>query len=191
VPDNEIQLRMPTELKMRAVSELLPYARNARTHNGEQIEQIKRSMREFGYTNPVLTAGDKILAGHGRVMALQELGVRVVPTIDLAHLSEQQQRLLILADNQIALNAGWDEKLLKVELADLRLDDADLSLTGFSDEFLADLLDEEPAGPADPDAIPDVPEVPSSEPEQVWICGAHRVMCGDSRNAALDAPAAG
>jgi DNA modification methylase len=182
VPETDIQLRMPTELKLRAVAELLPYARNARTHSAEQIDQLKRFMREVGYTNPVLTHGDKILAGHGRILALQELGVKVVPTIDLAHLNEEQQRLLIIADNQLALNAGWDEKLLKVELTELRELDVDITLAGFSDEYLDQLLDEDKA-PADPDAIPDVPEVPFAAPGQVWICGAHRVMCGDSKDA--------
>lgn len=148
-------IRMPTELRLRAVAELLKYARNARTHSDEQVEQIMASILQFGFTNPVLTAGDRILAGHGRIEALERLHVAHVPTIDLSHLSDEEQRLLILADNKLALNAGWDDNMLKVELSALRDLDLDLSLTGFSEDELDALLkDVEPP----PDDLPEPPD---------------------------------
>lgn len=122
--------QLPTE-------KLIPYARNTRTHSDEQVAQIAASIREFGFTNPVLIDGqDGIIAGHGRVMAARKLGLAEVPCIRLAHLSEAQRRAYVIADNKLALNAGWDEELLAVELADLREIDFDLSLTGFSETEL-------------------------------------------------------
>lgn len=172
---------MPDTLRMRAVSELLPYARNARTHSPAQVSQIAASMKEFGFTNPILVAGNDILAGHGRVMAASQLGLMQVPTIDLSHLSPVQRKAYILADNKLALNAGWDLEMLKLELVDLDAAGFDLGVTGFSDQELGELMLPDPEeNDKDPDAVPDAPAVPHSVPGDVWILGPHRIMCGDS-----------
>jgi hypothetical protein len=150
MPDSLNQpLNPPLELEYVAVEALIPYARNARTHSVGQIAQLAASIREFGFTNPILTDGDNgIIAGHGRVLAARKLGLETVPTIELSHLSETQKRAYILADNKLALNAGWDDELLALELADLKVVDPDsLGLIGFSDDELAALM----ADPEDTD----------------------------------------
>jgi len=167
-----------------AVDLLIPYARNSRTHSDEQVAQIAASIREFGFTNPVLIDGqDGIIAGHGRVLGARKLGMSDVPCIRLAHLSEAQKRAYVIADNKLALNAGWDEKMLALEFQDLQGMDFDLSLTGFLgneiDELLAE-LDATPEGETDEDAVPEVQAEPVSKLGDVWLLGKHRVMCGDS-----------
>jgi DNA modification methylase len=163
----------------RPVEELIPYARNARTHSEAQVAQIAGSIREFGFTNPVLLDGASgMLAGHGRVLAARKLGMDQVPCIELAHLSEAQRRAYILADNKLALNAGWDDALLRIELADLGEMAFDLSLIGFDEAERAALLDRN-AGHTDPDQAPDPPAHPVSEPGDLWILGRHRLLCGD------------
>lgn len=166
--------QLPTE-------KLIPYARNTRTHSDEQVAQIAASIREFGFTNPVLIDGqDGIIAGHGRVMAARKLGLAEVPCIRLAHLSEAQRRAYVIADNKLALNAGWDEELLAVELADLREMDFDLGLTGFDEDELNALLSEKTIeGNTDPDDVPEPPAEPVSVLGDVWILGKHRIACGD------------
>lgn len=178
----EADIVMPAELVYRPLAELLPYARNSRTHSNEQVAQIAASMKEFGFTNPVLTDGaGGILAGHGRVMAANLLGLPQVPTIPLGHLTKAQQRALVIADNKIALNAGWNLDMLRVELEDLKAEDFDLSITGFSDVELDELFEPQPEdNDKDPDAAPPAPVVPHSQPGDVWILGPHRIMCGDS-----------
>lgn len=166
------------------ISALVPYARNSRTHSDEQLAQIAASMREFGFTNPVLIDEQGgIVAGHGRVMAAQRLGMAHVPCLRLAGLTEAQRRAYVIADNQIALNAGWDDAMLRLELADLQAADFNLDLLGFDadrlDELLADDVGET-EGLTDADAVPEVPERPASKPGDVWLLGRHRVMCGDS-----------
>lgn len=166
------------------LAELTPYAANARTHSAEQVQQIADSVREFGWTNPVLVdeAGG-IIAGHGRVMAAELLGLEQVPAITLAGLTEAQRRAYILADNKLALNAGWDERLLAAELGALQAEGFDVALTGFSEEELAELLAVEVLAPepeGDPDATPEPEAVAISRPGDVWLLGPHRVMCGDS-----------
>jgi ParB family chromosome partitioning protein len=141
---------LPTE-------KLIPYARNTRTHSDEQVAQIAASIREFGFTNPILIDGqDGIIAGHGRVMAARKLGLNEVPCIRLGHLTDAQRRAYIIADNKLALNAGWDEELLAVELADLREMDFDLGLTGFSETELGsfDVAESEMPTLADGDKQP-------------------------------------
>jgi DNA modification methylase len=161
------------------VDALIPYARNARTHSDEQVAQIAGSLREFGWTNPVLVDGENnIIAGHGRVMAARKLGMVEVPCIRLDHLTEAQKRAYIIADNKLALNAGWDEKMLALELADLREADFDLSLAGFDDVELAELLDKT-EGETDPDKVPEPPADPVSVLGDVWVMGKHRIACGD------------
>ena len=165
---------------------LVPYARNARTHSDAQVAQIAASIAEFGFTNPILAGSDGVIvAGHGRLAAAQKLGIATVPVVVLDHLTPTQRRALVIADNRIAENAGWDEAMLQVELADLQGDDFDLSLTGFDADALADLLaDEETTsdGQTDEDSVPDA-GTSITRPGDVWICGNHRVICGDSTDA--------
>ena len=170
------------------VGDLLPYARNSRTHSEEQVAQIAGSIKEFGFTNPVLIDADGgIIAGHGRVMAARKLGLQQVPTIALLGLTEAQKRAYIIADNRLPLNAGWDADMLQVELSDLSAQGFDLDLLGFTADELADLLPDPEAGAAagaDPDEIPEPPENPISSAGEVWLLGKHRVMCGDSTSIA-------
>ena len=131
---------MTVQLETIAIDRLIPYARNSRTHSDEQVAQVAASIREFGFTNPVLIDGEGgIIAGHGRVMAARKLGMADVPCIRLAHLSDAQKRAYIIADNKLALNAGWDDKMLALEFADLQALDFDLALTGFADDDIAGL----------------------------------------------------
>lgn len=165
-------------------AKLLPYARNARTHSAEQVAQIAASIAEFGFTNPILAGSDGVIvAGHGRLAAAQKLGLEVVPVVVLDHLSPTQRRALVIADNRIAENAGWDDAMLRIEIAALEDDDFDLSLTGFDADVLAELMagDEPDAeGETDDDAVPEVSETPVSRPGDVWLLGGHRLLCGDS-----------
>lgn len=175
-------------VEYRDVGDLLPYARNSRTHSEEQVAQIAGSIKEFGFTNPVLIDADGgIIAGHGRVMAARKLGLQQVPTIALLGLTEAQKRAYIIADNRLPLNAGWDADMLQVELSDLSAQGFDIDLLGFTADELADLLPDPEAGAAagaDPDEIPEPPENPISSAGEVWLLGKHRVMCGDSTSIA-------
>lgn len=162
-------------------ADLIPYARNTRTHSPEQVAQIAGSIREFGFTNPVLIDGENgIIAGHGRVMAASKLGLAKVPCIRLAHLTDTQKRAYIIADNKLALNAGWDEELLGLELADLAALDFDMDLIGFGEDELAALMAETTEGETDPDDVPEPPVDPVSVLGDVWVMGKHRLLCGDS-----------
>ncbi len=180
------EVRELPELKVKKVDieKLIPYARNARTHSPAQVQQIASSIREFGWTNPMLVDGENgIIAGHGRLAAAQLLGLKRVPVIELSGLSEAQKRAYILADNKLALNAGWDVEMLKVELEELRDLDYDLLMTGFSSVELADMLNPDVLEPkCDPDEIPESAVEPYSKPGDLWLCGDHRVLCGDSVN---------
>ena len=161
--------------------ELVPYARNSRTHSDEQVSQIMASISEFGFTNPLLVDGDNgIIAGHGRLQAAQRLGMDEVPCLVLDHLTEAQQKALVIADNKLALNAGWDMEMLAIELKELGEMDFDLSLTGFDGDELAAFMSEKTEGLTDEDAVPDVPVDPVTVEGDVWILGNHRLMCGDS-----------
>lgn len=166
----------------RKITELIPYVNNARTHSDEQVLQICSSIKEFGFTNPVLIDGENgIIAGHGRLMAAKKLGMEEVPTIELSHLSEAQRKAYILADNKLALNSGWDNDLLAIEFAELGALGFDLELTGFTlDEIDALTPEEIPPGLTDEDAVPELPIEPVTKLGDVWLCGKHRVMCGDS-----------
>ena len=174
---------MDLNVQQIALEQLVPYARNARTHSESQVAQIAGSIAEFGFVNPVLVGGDNvIIAGHGRVMAAKKLGLQTVPAIKLDHLTENQRRALVIADNKIAENAGWDEELLRLELQNLADEDFDLDLLGFDDVELDDLLtslDETQAAALD-ENIPEVQENPVSRTGDVWIMGEHRLLCGDS-----------
>ena len=166
------------------VERLIPYARNPRTHTEEQVAQIAASIAEFGFVNPVLVGADGIIiAGHARVMAARKLGMAEAPVIVLDHLTEAQRRALVIADNRLAQNAGWDEEMLRVELEALREDDFNLDLLGFADDELEALLEEhegESAGLTDEDAVPEAQEAAVTAPGDVWLLGDHRLLCGDS-----------
>ncbi len=170
------------------IERLLPYIRNARTHSETQIAQIAASIAEFGFTAPILAGSDGVIvAGHGRLAAARKLGLATVPVVVLDHLTPTQRRALVIADNKIAENAGWDEELLRLELAELQDADFDLALTGFdADELLEIMAGEEAAteGHTDEDAAPDVPITPVSKPGDVWIMGSHRLLCGDATDPA-------
>lgn len=162
---------------------LIPYARNARTHSEQQVNQLAASMREFGFTNPVLVDEQNgLIAGHGRLQAAIKLGLAQVPAIRLEGLTEAQKRALVIADNKLAMNAGWDLDLLKVELTDLDSAGFDLSITGFSDLELGALLADKTEGLTDPDDVPDAAD-PVTELGEVWLLGKHRLVCGDSTQA--------
>lgn len=182
-------VRVPTEVRLVAVDALLPYARNSRNHDKAQVAAIARSMKEVGFTNPLLIADGGILAGHGRLMAAKSIGLSRVPCIDLSHLSEPQRRALVIADNRLAEMASWDLEMLKLETDDLRALGLDLEAeTGFAEEDLAKLFEgmvdaEPPGGGGDPDDVPDVPAVPHSRLGDVWEVAGHRVMCGSSLEA--------
>ena len=172
------------KIEQVALNRLIPYARNSRTHSDKQVAQVAASIREFGFTNPVLIDGEGgIIAGHGRVMAARKLGMDKVPCIRLAHLTEAQRRAYVIADNKLALNAGWDEQMLALEFKDLQDLGVDIELTGFSigdvDELLAE-LDATPEGATDADETPPVQAEAVSKPGDVWVLGKHRIMCGDS-----------
>jgi DNA modification methylase len=172
-------------IELWLIDNLIPWARNPRTHSDAQIAQIAASIAEFGFNNPILVdtkAG--IIAGHGRLLAARKLGLKEVPVIVLDHLSEAQKRAYIIADNQLAMNAGWNEELLRVELAALQQEDFDLALIGFEDDELARLLAAQDAaeGLTDEDAIPDLPETPVCEVGDLWILGDHKLLVGDATN---------
>ncbi|MGH1508476.1 site-specific DNA-methyltransferase [Ralstonia solanacearum] len=170
------------KIQLWPTQRLAPYAANARTHSDEQIAQIAASMVEFGFTNPILAGGDGVIvAGHGRLAAAMKLGLQAVPVVVLDHLSPTQRRALVIADNRIAENAGWDEAVLRAELAALDAANFDLSLTGFDADALADLMDDEEGdGQSEEIALPEVPEDPISRPGDIWVMGKHRLLCGDA-----------
>lgn len=175
--------KWPADAPVRkSVAELIPYARNARTHSEAQVAQIAASIREWGWTNPVLideTGG--IIAGHGRILAARKLKIEDVPCIVATGWSEAQKRAYILADNQLAMNAGWDMDLLKVEIGDLKDEGFDLGLMGFDGAFLDTLMaDPGTEGLTDPDEVPEVSQFPVSATGDVWVLGRHRLLCGDS-----------
>lgn len=173
---------MKQQIEYVEVKKLIPYARNSRTHSDEQIAQICGSIKEFGFTNPVLIDGEGvIIAGHGRTLAAQRLDIKEVPCLRLDYLTEAQKKAYVIADNKLALNAGWDEEMLALELGDLQGLDFDLSLTGFDDDELNKLLAEAVnEGLVDEDDAPLPPDEPISKLGDVWQLGSHRVMCGDS-----------
>jgi DNA modification methylase len=166
----------------RPLGELIPYARNPRIHSEAQVAQIAASIREFGWTNPVLVDGASgIIAGHGRVLAARKLRLERVPVIELAHMSEAQKRAYVLADNQLALNAGWDEALLRLELADLSELGFDLGLIGFAEGELERLLaGDGRTGLTEDDDAPALPEQAVTKLGDLWVLGEHRLLCGDA-----------
>lgn len=177
------------KIELIRTDKLIPYARNARTHSDEQVSQIAGSIKEFGFTNPVLIDADNgIIAGHGRVMAARVLGLAEVPCLRLAHLSETQRRAYILADNRIALNSGWDESMLALELTELQIDGVSLESLGFDSEEIdriinqADNLFDNQSADIIEDETPEVESVAVTSSGEVWHLGLHKVLCGDCVN---------
>jgi ParB-like chromosome segregation protein Spo0J len=170
------------KVERRSVAKLVPYARNARTHSPEQVDQIAASIREWGWTNPVLVDEEGgIIAGHGRVLAAKKLGLADVPCMVARGWSDAQRKAYVLADNKLALNAGWDDVALGLELGELQALNFDLGLTGFSLAEIGVLTADRTEGLADPDDTPDVPADPVSAFGDVWLLGSkHRLVCGDS-----------
>ena len=179
---SDLNTRMAERIELWPVDRLVPYDLNPRTHSEEQVSQIAASITEFGFLNPILvdtTSG--IIAGHGRLLAAKQLRLSVVPVVILDHLTKNQKRAYVIADNKLALNAGWDEELLRAEIVALAAENFDLPVMGFSDDELADyLLDPDAAGNTDEDAVPEVPVEPVTKPGDVYVLGNHRLLCGDS-----------
>lgn len=192
------------QIAYRNIDELIPYARNSRTHTDEQVDKIVASIKDIGWTNPILVDGDSgIIAGHGRLLAAQKLGMKEVPVIELKGLTEAQKRKYIIADNRLALDAGWDEEMLKAELSWLTEHDYDVGSIGFDEDEISAILsfnietqaqesEEESGGDGDSDQVEELPEelkdaevvaappIAKTKPKEIWILGAHRLMCGDS-----------
>lgn len=172
------------QIEQIEIEKLLPYARNSRTHSDEQTAQIAASIKEFGFTNPVLIDNEnQIIAGHGRLMAARKLQLKEVPCIRLGYLTETQKKAYVIADNKLALNSGWDEEMLALEIAELKDEDFDIDLLGFTDDELAGLADqiaEEVEGLTDEDEAPAVPEEAKTKPGDIYVMGKHRLMCWDS-----------
>jgi len=170
------------KITQKKVTELIPYVKNSRTHSDEQVAQIAASIKEFGWTNPILVDGSNgIIAGHGRLMAARKLGHKEVPTIELADLTETQKKAYIIADNRLALNAGWDNEMLTIELNELLADGFALEMLGFDPKELSALLEPEVVeGLTDEDAVPEVPDEPKTKMGDIYQLGNHRLMCGDS-----------
>jgi DNA modification methylase len=172
------------QIEQVEINKLIPYARNSRTHSDAQVAQIAASIKEFGFTNPVLVDNDNgIIAGHGRVLGAQKLQLSQVPCIRLGYLTEAQRRAYVIADNKIALNAGWDEEMLRLEVGDLKNFDFDLSLTGFDSDEINQMLalnDATTQGNSDEDEVPAEQSKVISSLGDVWLLGKHRIMCGSS-----------
>ena len=170
-----------SDLPTMTVESLIPYVSNSRTHSEAQVAQIAASIREFGFTNPILVdEKGGIIAGHGRLLAARKLGMDGVPVLVLAHLTDAQKRAYVIADNKLALNAGWDEATLRAEIEGLRDEGYDLNLTGFDAGELEALLADKTKGETDPDDAPPAPEDPTTRLGDVWILGKHRLVCGDA-----------
>jgi len=164
------------------ISRLIPYARNSRTHSDAQISQLAASIKEWGWTVPILIdETGMIIAGHGRLAAAQKLNYKQVPVVIASNWSEEKKRAYVIADNKLALNAGWDTELLALEIQELKATDFNLSILGFTDEELNNLIPVNVTeGLTDEDAVPEPPEEPITKPGDIWILGKHRLMCGDS-----------
>jgi DNA modification methylase len=178
MPDKKPQ---PLAIKYVPIDTLIPYARNSRTHSDVQVAQLAASIKEFGWTNPVIVDGDAgIIAGHGRVLAARKLGITEVPVVERNDMTPAQKKAYIIADNKLALNAGWDFDMLKVELGELQTEGFDLNMIGFSDKELNGIMGELRTGLTDADDAPPEPVNPVSRPGDLWILGKHRLLCGSS-----------
>lgn len=171
-----------TEMQLVDINKLIPYVNNARTHNAQQINKLRSSLREFGFINPVIIDRNfNVIAGHGRIMAAKEEGISKVPCVFVDYLTEAQKKAYILADNRMAMDAGWDEELLKVEIEALQAEDFDLSLTGFDEKELAGFFDtSDNAKEDDFDVDTELGKPPVTKTGDLWMLGNHRLLCGDS-----------
>ena len=185
-PANSTGIPWPADKVERwPIERLIPYARNARTHSPAQVDQIAASIREWGWTNPILVGEDgTIIAGHGRVLGARKLRMAEVPVMVAAGWTPAQRRAYALADNKLGLNAGWDQELLGLEIGELEVLGFDLDLTGFSETERLALTATRSEGLTDPDDVPDLPKEPVSQPGDIWLLGNHRLLCGDSTAAA-------
>lgn len=174
-----------TEMQLVDIHKLIPYVNNARTHNVQQINKLRSSLREFGFINPVIIDRDfNVIAGHGRIMAAKEEGINEVPCVFVDYLTEAQKKAYILADNRMAMDAGWDEELLKVEIEALQAEDFDLSLTGFDESELSGFFDTaDDAKDDDFDVDAELEKPPVTKSGDLWLLGNHRLLCGDSTKA--------
>lgn len=174
--------RTTTDMQLVATEKLVPYVNNARTHSAEQIMKLRSSLREFGFINPIIIDKDyNIIAGHGRLMAAKDEGIREVPCVFVDYLTEAQKKAYILADNRMALDAGWDKELLKVEIEALQAEDFDLGLTGFDEKELASFFDaDNDVHEDDFDVDAELEKPPVTKTGDVWLLGRHRLVCGDS-----------
>lgn len=171
-------MNMTTRLEVRPIESLKPYAKNARTHSPAQIKQLRKSLREFGFVSPVLiTAAGDVIAGHGRIEAARAEGISEIPCVLVEHLTDDQRRAYILADNRLAEAAGWDEELVSSELLALRDAGIDIALTGFSPEDVL-LTPTDEVFEDDPDLT--FPATPTTQQGQLWQLGSHRLLCGDA-----------
>lgn len=173
-----------TEMQLVAVSKLIPYVNNARTHSAEQVMKLRSSLREFGFINPVIIDRDyNVIAGHGRIMAAKEEGIKEVPCVFVDYLTEAQKKAYILADNRMAMDAGWDEELLRIEIESLQGADFDIGLTGFDENDLADLFGNDDTSDVkddDYDLSAALEKAAFVEKGDIWTVGRHRLMCGDA-----------
>ena len=174
--------RTTTDMQLVATEKLVPYVNNARTHSAEQIMKLRSSLREFGFINPIIIDKDyNIIAGHGRLMAAKDEGIREVPCVFVDYLTEAQKKAYILADNRMASDAGWDKELLKVEIEALQAEDFDLGLTGFDEKELASFFDaDNDVHEDDFDVDAELEKPPVTKTGDVWLLGRHRLVCGDS-----------
>ena len=175
-------MKTTTEMQLVPIAKLVPYVNNARTHSPEQINKLRSSLREFGFINPVIIDRDfGVIAGHGRILAAKEEGITEVPCVFADHLTDAQKKAYIIADNRMAMDAGWDEELLRVEIEALQAEDFDLALTGFDEKELSKLFDDGTEGEEDDfDVTAELEKPVFSKPGDVWTLGRHRLVCGDS-----------
>lgn len=178
-------MKTTSEMQLVSIEKLVPYVNNARTHSPEQINKLRSSLREFGFINPVIIDRDfGVIAGHGRILAAKEEGITEVPCVLADHLTEAQKKAYIIADNRMAMDAGWDEELLRVEIEALQADAFDLSLTGFDEKELSDLFkDDTDVQEDDFDVDAELQKPVVTRPGDVWTLGQHRLVCGDSTKA--------
>lgn len=175
-------MKTTTEMQLVDIDKLIPYVNNARTHNAQQITKLRSSLREFGFINPVIIDRNyNVIAGHGRILAAKEENIKEVPCVFVDYLTEAQKKAYILADNRMALDAGWDEELLKIEIESLQADDFDLSLTGFDEKELASIFDSDTDAKDDDFDVEAELEKPCiTKQGDLWLLGNHRLFCGDS-----------